>query len=276
MIDTWMARLREPRFGVVFCTAVIAFLMSAHWTPMALPGAVVIVLAVLRPQVAVRPLVWWVMAVLWFAALILVQDRMEDHVFLFSVWLVALAICLARDDDTFLDQAAWQARVLIGVTFAAAVGWKLVFNEYVSGMTLWGFILLDHRMAPLATGLGISDTAVAQGRSALSEVMAGGPDVYQAPSDLMWRVSVVAVLTLLLEGAIAVSHLLPGSSRLAVLRLPSIVVFGVVTYSVVPVLPFAALLGTLAIVVAGWRREVMWVLPVMVLPSVIRLVILQM
>jgi hypothetical protein len=63
---------------------------------------------------------------------------------------------------------------------------------------------------------------------------------------------------------------------LAALRLPALVLFGVVTYSVVPVLPFAALLATLAMVVARWRREVMWVFPVMVLVTAIRAAFLQM
>lgn len=271
-----MARVREPRFGVVLFSAVIAFLMSAHWTPMALPGAVVIGLALLRPEIAVRPAVWWVMAVLWLAAFVLVQDRMEDHVYLFTVWLVALAVSLAGDQDGFLDRAAWHARLLIGVTFTAAVAWKVYFGQYVTGMTLWVFIHFDGRFDPLATMLGLSDASVAHGREALSELLtgAGGAASVEAPGGEMWRITAVALMTLLLESTIAVSHLVPDTSRLAVLRLPSIVLFGVATYAVVPVLPFAALLGVLALVVARWRWEVMWILPVMVLVCMVRLVFL--
>jgi hypothetical protein len=98
---------------------------------------------------------------------------------------------------------------------------------------------------------------------------------YQPPSHLIWKVAVVAVLTLLLEVSVAASHLAPNGSLLAKLRLPSIVVFGLMTYAVVPVLPFAALLATLAMVTARWRTQVMWVFPVMVLSSIVRLVTLQ-
>lgn len=268
-----MARLREPRFGVVFVTAVIALLMAAHWTPMALPGVVVVVLAALRPQIAARPVVWWVMAGLWFAVVVLLQDRMEDHVHLFAVWLVALAISLAQDDDTFIDHAAWHARVLIGVTFTAAVAWKLHFGEYVTGMALWTFILADDRFRPLATVVGLSDTAIEQDREALAELLAGTVDTVslEAPSALIWRITTVAVLALVLEAVVAASHLVADSSRLAALRLPSVVLFAVVTYAVVPVLPFAALLAMLALTAARWGRHAMWVVPVIVIVSAIRL-----
>ena len=276
MIDNLMARVREPRFGVALASGVIAFLMSSHWTPMAIPGAVAIGLTLIRPAVAVRPAMWWVMAGLWFAAVILVQDRMEDHVYLFAVWLVALAVSLTGESATFLDRAAWHARVLIGVTFAAAVSWKLFFGQYVSGMTLWMFLLFDNRFEPLSTMMWLPDAAMEQSQVGLRELMtgAGGTSSIEAPSDVLWRVSAVALLTLFMEAVIAISHLLPDSSRLAVLRLPSVVLFGVVTYAVVPVLPFAALLALLAMVVARWRPDVMWVFPALVLVSVIRLLFL--
>lgn len=273
MMDTWMARLREPRFGMVVITAVVALLMAAHWRPMALPGVVVVALTVLRPQIAIRPVVWWVMAGVWFAAVVLIQDRMEDHVHLFAVWLVALAIALVQDDDTFIDHAAWHARVLIGVTFTAAVAWKLYFGEYVTGTALWTFILVDGRFEPLATVVGLSDTAIEQDRESLTELLAGTVDTIslEASPSVTWPITAVAVLALVLEAVIAASHLVADSSRLAAFRLPSVVLFAVVTYAVVPVVPFAALLALLAMSAARWRRDVMWIFPVMVLVSVIRL-----
>ncbi|MFW6034580.1 MAG: hypothetical protein ACOC9R_05525 [bacterium] len=276
MIDTWVTRLREPRFGVVFVSAVVAFLMGTHWTPMGAPGAAVIALAVLRPQLAVRPAVWWAMAGVWSAAAVLVHDQMEDHVYLFTAWLVALALSLARDDDSFLVHAAWQARILIGVTFTAAVAWKLYFGEFVTGTTLWLFMLVDSRFEPLATVVGLSDTAIEQDRAGLTELLTGttGTVTLEAPDSVTWRITALAVLTLVLEAVVAASHLMPDSSRLAALRLPSVVVFALVTYSVVPVLLFAAPLALLAMTAARWRREVLWVFPVLVFVIVLRLVLL--
>ena len=277
MIDAFLARVREPRFGVVLLTCVVNILMSMHWAPLMVPGLAVLALAVLRPRDVVRPVVWWLMAAMWFAALLLLQERMEDHVYLYSVWLVALAMLLGGDEEGFVERAAWQARVLIGVTFGFAVAWKLYFNEYVSGAALWVFFVVDRRFEPLVMGLGVPDATLEQGRAAVSEILSGSGagGTYVVPADVAWRVTVVAVLTLLLETTIAVSHLAPDASRLAVLRLPSLVLFGVATYSVVPVIPFAALLATLTLVVARWRSGAMWVFPVLVIPAVIRLVVLQ-
>lgn len=148
---------------------------------------------------------------------------------------MALAISLARDDGTFIDHAAWHARVLIGVTFAAALAWKLYFGEYVTGMTLWTFILVDGRFEPLATVVGLSDTAIQQDRQALTELLTGTVEAVSpdAPPTVIWRITAVAALALVLEAVIAASHLVADSSRLARLRLPSVVLFAVVTYAVV-------------------------------------------
>jgi hypothetical protein len=273
-MDAFTARLREPRFGMVFVSAVLSLLMAAHWPPMLLPGLVVLGIALVRPHVVVRPIVWWVMAGLWLTAVILVQDRMEDHVPLFAVWLVALAISLAADtEDSFIDRAAWHARVLVGVTFAAAVSWKLYFGDYVAGTTLWVFMLVDRRFEPLATMVGLSETDLERDREGMTALLEGTVSTVSldAPGTVMWRITAAAVITLVLEAVIAISHLVPDSSRLVAVRLPSVVLFGVLTYSVVPVIPFAALLGMLTMVVARWRSEVMWVFPLMILVSVGRL-----
>lgn len=277
-MDAFIVRIREPRFGMVVFSTVLSLLMAAHWPPMALPGLVVLGLAVFRPRIAVLPIVWWVMAGLWMTAVVLVQHRMEDHVPLFAVWLVALAISLAADgEETFIDRAARHARVLIGVTFTAAVCWKLYFGDYVTGTTLWMFMLVDRRFDPLAMAVGLSDADMERDREALSSLMEGavGTVALDAPTSVIWRITAAAVFTLVLEAVIAASHLAPDSSRLAVLRLPSVVLFGAMTYSVVPVVPFAALLAMLTIIVARWKRGAMWVFPVLVLISVVRLALLR-
>lgn len=322
MIDAWIVRLREPRIGVVVATAVLALLMAAHWRPMAVPGALVLSLAVLRPDVAVRPTTWWAMGVLWWTALVVAQHRMEDHVHLFAAWLVALAVALAlapagdetpahlttptddevptddqvptddrapthdqaddeapgsdrdppRRDRAFIEQAAWQARVLIGVTFTAAVAWKLWFSQFVTGTTLWVFLLVDGRFRPLARVVGLSDDAIVRGRADLRDLIAGTVDVValDAPASVAWRITAVAILTLVVEAVVAVSHLVGDGHRLARLRLPSIVVFAVTTYVVVPVFLFAMLLAVLELTTAHWRREAMWIVPVIVVVSIVR------
>jgi hypothetical protein len=276
MIDRFLARLHEAWFGVPFMSAVVSLVMSTHWAPMALPSLAVLVVCVVRPHVGTHPAVWALMACLWAAALFVVPERMEDHVPLFTIWLVALAICLGRGRDRFLDEAGFQARVLLGVTFTAAVVWKVVFGTYLDGVTMWTFMVADERFRPLSAAVGLTPDRIATDRSAISSLLAG--EASSVPFDASgWTVAaivLVSVGTLLLEALIAASHLAPDSSAVARLRLPSIVVFGTVTYGVVPVLPFALLLALFAMIVAGWRRNVMWVLPLFMVVIAVRTAVL--
>lgn len=277
-MDLLIERLRHPRSGIVLVTAVVSLLMGTHWPPMVAPGLVVLTLAVVRPQLAARPIVWWLMAGLWLAAFVLVQDRMEDHVHLFTAWLVALAVSLSTGrDESFVDRAAAQARVLVGVTFAVAVAWKVYFGHYVSGAALWTFMIIDDRFAPLARAVGLSEADLADGRAGLRSVLDGSQSTFtlDASDTVVWRIAAAGMGTLVLEAVIALVHLAPDSSRLAALRLPSLALFGVMTYAVVPVIPFAALLGLLALVVARWRWGVMWVFPLMVIVSISRFLVLR-
>lgn len=276
MIDEFVARLQRPRYGILLLTALISLLMSTHWSPMAVPSLALLGVCLLRPTIATRSVTWWLMALAWFGALVLAPERMEDHVPLFMVWLVALAVCLRRPDEEFVAAAAFQARMLIGVTFAAAVAWKLWFGTYLNGVTLWMYMVADDRFQPLATGVGLSEEAIEATRQGISRLLTGsGAAVPLEASDLtVSAIVVVSVLTLVLEAVIALSHLAPDSSRLAHLRLPSIVVFGVVTYGTVPVVPFAALLALLAMTIGHWHPRVLWVLPAFMIVIATRVTVL--
>jgi hypothetical protein len=278
VIGTFAARLRQPRFGIVFLSAVLSLLVSLHWAPMAVPSLAAVVLCLARPDLAVRPVAWWALAGCWLTAMVVAPERMEDHVPLFAIWLTALALSLRRrDDDAFLSHAALQARLLIGVTFTAAVAWKLWFGTYLDGVTLWMFMVADNRFAPLARVVGLSSEDLATTRDNLSDVLDGDAvsTALQASGWTEWTIVLVAVMTLVLEAVIALSHLAPDSTHVARLRLPSIVLFGVVTYGTVPVVPFAVLLALLTMTIARWRPQAMWVLPAFMVVIATRVVLLS-
>jgi hypothetical protein len=52
------------------------------------------------------------------------------------------------------------------------------------------------------------------------------------------------------------------------------VVFGVVTYGMVPVVPFAALLALFAMTIARWRPAALWVLPAFMIVIATRVTLL--
>jgi hypothetical protein len=269
-----VGRLSEPRYGVAVFTATASLLLSAHWLPMAIPTIIVLAIVVAAPTVGLRPYLWGGLAAGWLAVFVALPQHMEDHVYLFAVWLVALALSLRHgEESTFLDSLAWQARILIGATFTAAVLWKVLLGDFVNGMTLWVFFVIDKRFELVASSLGISEATLRSQRDAVGALLdqPGNTDLLEAPDHLLWRVMIVAILTLVLEGVVAVSYLAPDGHFLATLRLPAIVLFAVATYAVVPVVGFAFLLALMAMSAGRWRREILLILPVMVLPAVIRL-----
>ena len=277
MIGDFSARLQQPRFGIVFLSAVLSLLISLHWAPMAIPSVAVLVLCLLRPDLGSRPVTWWLMAAAWAIALVVAAEHMEDHVPLFTVWLVALAVSLRRPEPEFLPAVALQARLLIGVTFTAAVCWKLWFGTYLDGVTLWVYMIADDRFRPLAAAVGLTQEQIAADRTALSAVLNGTADATTLEAGALTQsaIVIVSVMTLLLEAVIALSHLAPDSARLARLRLPSLVLFGVVTYGTVPVVPFAVLLALLTMTIARWRPQVMWVLPAFMIVVATRVALLS-
>jgi hypothetical protein len=275
VIAEFLERSHQPRFGVAIFTAFLRFFMAAHWPPMMFLALAVLAVAIGRPTAIERPELWWGSAALWIVVEIFVADRMEDHIYLFTAWLVALAHSLrATDDEGFLARISWQARVLVGTTFAVAVAWKLYFAQYVTGTALWLYLVVDSRFGPLRWAVGLSDGDVRDARSDIRALLEGSADsvTLEASSSVVWRIVAVAVATLLVETLIAVAHFAPDNSRMARLRVPLVAVFGVATYSVVPVVPFSALLAVLAMAAARWRPEVMWIFPVMLTVSMVRFV----
>lgn len=275
MTDALFARLRHPVHGPLLVTAVAWVLMSAHWAPMVVPGILLVAFCLARPDGASTPLLWWVGTALWLTVEVFRQAHLEDHVMLFTAWLAAVAVSLHGPRDSFGTRAALQARLLVGIAFAAAVGWKLWFGTFVNGLSLWVFTLADHRFAPLATAIGLDDDELSAQRSALSAVLEGtrGSLTLDSPASVRWALLAAGAGALLLEAAVAVSHLAPDAWPVARLRLPTLVVFGVMTYAVVPVVPFALLLSLLALVTARWDQRWLWVIPLMVLVSVARLAV---
>jgi len=278
MMDRILHVFSDPRRGVTVATAVLAVLMAAHWRPMLIPGIAILVLAIVWPAVATRPITWWVMALLWAIAVVVAQDHMEDHVHLFLAWLAALAVSLgatvhAHTVDGFIDRARWQARALVGITFAAAVAWKVYFAQFLTGTALWIFLVVDARFRPLARVVGISDARLEESHQQLKRLLDGSVEVValDAPLWVDRRIVIVSVLTLALEAFVALAFLVPDDARIARLRLPAMAMFVFLTYAVVPVFLFAALLAVMAVTGGGWRRRDLWFIPAALLVSMVRL-----
>ena len=266
-----MKQVRTPIGCVLMITAGTGIFMGAHWSPL-VPLMLAFYLAtLLAPSAARNSLIWFVMAAAWVAAVMIQPSAMEDHVYLYLAWLVAIAVGLL-DRDNFMDEAGRQGRYLLAIVFATATIWKLTSGSFISGAALWTSGLLDDRMAPLLNLAGISSESLADARPQVTAVVASDGETFDISlsSYSSIALTLVALGTIALEALIAVSYAAPDTSRLAKLRAPLLVGFGFVTYAIVPVLPFALLLAVIGCTVARFERRTVLAFVTMVLVAIVR------
>lgn len=172
----------------------------------------------------------------------------DDHVVATTYWVAALGLSrLATRPD---DVRRLAARLLVAMIFTFAFGWKLLSSQYVSNDFFRYTLVWDERFEHVAQ-LGATDVdALGDARERLVEetftphptgtvVLPEG----ERNAMLAW---VFTVWGLVIEGAVALLHLLPLPRKLQVARPLSVMAFCATTYLVLPVAGFGFLLLTLA------------------------------
>ncbi len=266
-----MKQVRTPIGCVLMITAGTGIFMGAHWSPLVPLMLAFYLVTLLAPSAARNSLIWFAIAGAWVAAVMIQPSAMEDHVYLYLAWLVAIAVGLL-DRDNFLDEAGRQGRYLLALLFATATIWKLTSGSFISGAALWTSGLLDDRMTPLLNLAGISSESLTDARPQVTAVVASDGETFDISlsSYSSIALTLLALGTIALEALIAVSYAAPDTSRLAKLRAPLLVGFGFVTYAIVPVLPFALLLAVIGCTVARFERRTVLAFVAMVLVAVVR------
>lgn len=133
----------------------------------------------------------------------------DNHVWLVSYWLLAVAIHqLAPETGRLAKSARW----MIGLVFLLAMVWKFRSPEFVSGAFFEFELLTDPRFEPVARwGGGLTPDDLAANAAAVASV--------SGPSTLMssGRIDVVSQLltwgTVVVESAVALAFLLPAPGR---------------------------------------------------------------
>jgi hypothetical protein len=170
---------------------------------------------------------------------------LDNHHWLEAYWVVAIALSRwGRTPDQTLKDIA---RLLLGLAFAFATLWKLISPEFMSGGFFEFTFLIDHRLSAVASTLGLQPgDAGSAGRAALQAWQNSGviPEaVTVTVSDTMrWLAPVMAWLTVVIEGGVAVAFLLPLAPARRWIRDASLLLFVVATYPLAPVLGFGRLL----------------------------------
>lgn len=270
-LDHAIEQLRTPVGFTVMATAGIGVTLAAHWPPLLIVMVPFYVISLLVPEFARKSVVWFAVTAIWIGTVIVFRSEMEDHVYLWVAWSLAIAIGLL-DLRTFVHEVARHGRLLIGAVFAFATVWKLTSGSFLSGAALWTLGLNDSRLGPLFRFAGVSQDDFDRARAPVDQVAAGQLDSFDIALSSYSSTALVLLAfgTIVIEALVAVTHLAPNDNWLARLRLPMLVLFGLVTYSIVPVLAFAALLSVISLTIADFNRRAVVALAVMMVIAAIR------
>jgi hypothetical protein len=169
----------------------------------------------------------------------------DNHNWLQWYWFVALALVnYARDSQWAL---ALSSRLLIGGTFTLATSWKILAHDFPNGSFFEFAGGTENRMAESLNVIGFnvksdynanidSIKALASGFEAPAAFELVGADMISG----FWPI--MAAMTILIEGAIAILYLAPLRKTISWLRDAVMVSFCFATYLLLPVGGFGMLL----------------------------------
>lgn len=238
--------LASPRYVLILrLTAILIVLHDIdvfHWTR--LPERLLALAMLVSPRLLTYKPSWLVMSGLLVANNLWHWSVLVNHEYLVTYWV--LACTLAVYAAAPLAVLAWNARLLIGLCFGFATLWKFLAGEYLDGSFMHLTLLLDPRLSMGATLLGGVEQDLLEHNRALFTTA----QTYGFTEPLLLRstplMSVVSVLlsywTILIEGVVALSFLLPRPKWLYRQRDWLLLIFVFTTYAVIPVLGFGALL----------------------------------
>lgn len=176
--------------------------------------------------------------------------RIDDHLVVTTYWIIAIG--LSRLADRRARVMGESARLVVGLVFAFAFGWKLLSSQFVGADFFRYQLVTDDRFRPVAEHVGgtevdlLDDDLVARDRLYATGYSGGSVTLHEGPRNDEVAV-VFTAWGLVIEGAIAAAFLLPLRGRWRHLRAATLFAFAFTTYAVVPVAGFGALLMVLAL-----------------------------
>lgn len=231
--------------------------------------AIAAIALALEPQRIRRPQPWFVLAAVLTAVAAGRWWALENHEWGAIAWCAAFGCALATSRPEHATRVS--ARILLGLIFALAFGWKVLASQYSSVDFFRHTLATDARFAYVAEGVAGTDRDDLElARLEVHELLhapdpAGVVIVPEGPNT--WVVAALfTTVGVILEGLIALLYLLPLEQRFHWLRQGSIFLFCATTYAAVPVVGFGLLLLCLVAAEAsqaGARRLAAWSFPVL-------------
>jgi hypothetical protein len=238
--------LTQPRYLLVLrLTTLLLLLYGSSSITLDVPLRIVCGLMLLSPALLTNQLVWlficgivwWVNGFDWL--------WIDNHKILMSYWCLVCALGISAKDPN--NVLSWNGRLLIGLTFLFATGWKILAGEYWNGAFLHYTFLTDPRLEAIAIWVGrLNPDVLPQNRwleLTLKLIPQASASVTLMSSSLLQLFAwVSSYWTLLIEASVAVAFLVPGVRWLARWRDLLLLLFIATTYFILPVLGFAYIL----------------------------------
>ena len=241
---------------VLRCTALVVLVYGGQSQVLEALFVVCTGAALVFPSLLRRASFWFAMASLSVLLHGLKWIEIDNHQFLLTYWMLAIALALRTSDVT--ASLAHAARLLIGACFACGVFWKLFGGQFVDGSFLSLSFLINLKFESFTKAFGGIDTAQFLYFRDSFELFRSG--VLQtealsiAASERLESIArVVSYATLAIEGAIAIIFLL--GDRVSIrLRHALLIGFIVVVYPVATVPGFACVLVVMRLSDVNARR----------------------
>ena len=229
---------------VVLGLAITVLAFDSVWWPGRALASSVCILILLAPRVADWSTTWAVIGGALTVAYVGDWASTDNH-HLLIITAVLLAALTARESER-AELFGRGARYLIATAFTLAIVAKFSSADFRSGEfgELWP--ATDGRLADLAVRVGALDPGDRTVNGEASDLLVTQERAPFVPV-AGWFAALFTWWTVIVELVIAVCFALPRRSRLAIVGDLALLLFLATTYTVVPVLGFAAILGTLGL-----------------------------
>lgn len=236
-------RSRDP-LDVVPRITLLLVVPEAH-PALEIPSVLVILAVLFLPRVYRSPWFW-----LLIAALLGVDnyDRwvgLDNHLVLINYWAAALGFSFLSDHPE--RTLATSARLLIGLAFLLATGWKIASGQFLNGDTFHYLFLTDDRFEPVARYVGGLSTEDLRHNATAAASLSQATDgiTLRSAGSLRAAATGLAWLTVAVEAAVALAFLSPRRTFAFRNRNLALWAFAAGTYLLVPVTRFGAVLLTM-------------------------------
>lgn len=260
----WRSRLQQA-VSEPFDLAALVSLAVLVPSPYRAGILVSALLATMAAIVVVVPTVrrsWWpwaAFALVHSVTYLMQWHLLDNHDALVAYWAVALALAAGSRDAS--RTLALQSRLMVGVTFALAAGWKVLSAQFRDGDFFTFALLVDRRfrgVTELIAGVPVEQVQenvehliqAAQSWETSSAVQLVGVEA------VGWVAVLLTIGTVLVEAVVAVTMLVPQRRAAQVTRSVALAFFLVATYLIVPVSRFGVLLSAMGVAQAAASRRI--------------------